>query len=122
MGCPGAVILPGNCPDVYNYMQAMDVFLFPSNYEGLPLVLIEAQSNGLRCFSSAGAVTEEVNLTGLVEYIPLSAPVDTWADKVLAYAGGYPRKDTYAEIGATGYDVETAVKRLQHFYIEKYVQ
>lgn len=122
LGLTGAVILAGNVPDVYNYMQAMDVFLFPSNYEGLPLVLIEAQSNGLRCFSSAGAVTEEVNLTRLVEYIPLSAPVDTWADKVLAYAGGYPRKDTYAEIGATGYDVETAVKRLQHFYIEKYMQ
>jgi hypothetical protein len=74
----------------------------------LPLVLIEAQSNGLRCFSSAGAVTEEVNLTGLVEYIPLSAPVDTWADKMLVAAGGYCRKNTYAEIGNAGYDVETA--------------
>ncbi len=119
LGLTEAVILAGNVPDVYNYMQAMDVFLFPSNYEGLPLVLIEAQSNGLKCFSSAGAVTEEVNLTGLVEYIPLSAPVDTWADRVLAYVDGYRRKDTYAEIRAAGYDVETAVKRLQHFYIEK---
>lgn len=120
LGLQDTVILTGNVPDVYNYMQAMDVFLFPSHYEGLPLVLIEAQAAGLKCFSSAGAVTEEVNLTGLVEYIPLSHPVDEWADQILEYAGGYKRKDTYEEIVKSGYDAEAAVKWLQNFYLQKY--
>lgn len=120
LGLKDAVILTGNVPDVYNYTQAMDVFLFPSHYEGLPLVLIEAQAAGLKCFSSAGAVTEEVNLTGLVEYIPLSKPVEDWADRILKYAVGYKRKDTYEEIVKSGYDAETAVKWLQNFYLQKY--
>ena len=115
-----SVILTGNVPDVYNYMQAMDIFLFPSNYEGLPLVLIEAQAAGLRCFSSAGAVTEEVNLAGLIEYIPLSKPAEYWADRILRCAAGYERIDTYEQIVKSGYDAETAVEWIQNFYLQKY--
>lgn len=102
--------------DVHEILQVMDVLLFPSLFEGLPVTLIEAQANGLKCIVS-DTITKEVDITGLVEFIPLSKPASYWAEQVLKYADGYERKDTYAAICAAGYDIKDNAKWLENFYL-----
>lgn len=65
------VILTGNRSDIQDLLQAMDVFLFPSNYEGLGIVIIEAQAAGLKCIVSADVIPQEVKITDLVEFVSL---------------------------------------------------
>lgn len=63
--------------DTPDFLQAMDVFCLPSRFEGLPISVIEAQAAGLRCLVS-DLVTEEVDITGLVEFLPLEE--ECWAE------------------------------------------
>lgn len=58
------VIFIGNSHKVSDYYQAMDVFVFPSLAEGLGIVLIEAQSNGLKCFTTKNKVPKEAEYIG----------------------------------------------------------
>lgn len=119
LGLAGAVVLTGVVSDVHRYMQAMDVFVFPSHYEGLGMVLVEAQAAGLRCFTSAGSVPEEANVAGLVEYIPLSESPAVWAERVLRHTGPHPRTGTLEKIRAKGYDIAEAARRLEAFYLRR---
>lgn len=64
------------------FYSAMDVFLFPSKWEGLPMCVVEAQAAGLPCFVS-DTVTREVKLTDLVTYCSIELPDDEWADGIL---------------------------------------
>ncbi|MBQ3013808.1 MAG: glycosyltransferase, partial [Clostridia bacterium] len=73
LGISDSVKLLGSRGDVAELMQAMDVFLLPSIWEGLPVVLIEAQAAGLPCLVS-DTVTKEANLTGLCTYLPNDQP------------------------------------------------
>lgn len=68
--------------DVADLMQAMDVFVFPSLYEGLGIVLIEAQAAGLPCVVS-DTIPREAYLTDLVTAERLSSSTETWADNIL---------------------------------------
>lgn len=65
------VIMPGSRTDTENFYQAMDAFVFPSLWEGLPVSVVEAQANGLPCLIS-DVITEDVNLTDLISYLPLN--------------------------------------------------
>ena len=65
------VILLENRNDISDILQGMDIFILPSLYEGLPIVAIEAQSSGLKCFISKN-VTQEVKVTDLVEFIDIN--------------------------------------------------
>lgn len=111
------VVFTGVVSDVYHYVQAMDVFVFPSILEGLPLTLVEAQANGLKIFAS-DAVSSESDLTGLVEFLPLSLGAKEWAKRIIS-AMPYERQDKTAEIRQAGYDSETSAKWLEKFYLEK---
>ena len=95
----------------------MDVFLFPSLWEGLGIVLIEAQANGLRCVAS-DVVPPEAKITDLVETVSLKKPASYWADKVLACAGGYERKDMQDEITKAGFDIRETAAWLSDFYLK----
>ena len=73
------IIFTGVRNDVPDLMQAFDVFLFPSIYEGLPVTLVEAQAAGLHCIVS-DQVTREVAITKLIEFISLDEDINTWID------------------------------------------
>lgn len=100
-----------NTPDWY---AAMDAFLLPSNYEGLPVVLIEAQAAGLPCFVST-AVTREAGIAG-VEFLPLAAGPEAWADAILARPLAH-RNNAHA-LKEAGYDIADVAAKLQAFYLE----
>lgn len=106
--------------DVPDILQAADVFVLPSLWEGLPVVGIEAQASGLHCVASEG-VTEEMNAIGMVEYLSLDEPVEKWCEKLEA-AASKPRLDTYDKIKEWGYDIHTTTPWLQEFYLNKHNQ
>ena len=78
LGIEKSVLFMGVRTDVNRLLQAMDVFLLPSRFEGLPLVLIEAQTSGLRCLTTKNKVPYEVNVTGNVEFEELKENSIEW--------------------------------------------
>lgn len=118
MGLQDCVYMIGDRKDVYRIMQAMDVFVLPSLFEGLPVTMIEAQAAGLPCFIS-DKVPLECKKTDLVTQISLQTSAKQWAKQILA-ARNTERKDTYAEIVAAGFDIVESAKWLQNFYLEQW--
>lgn len=103
--------------DVADLMQAMDVFVFPSLYEGLPVTMVEAQAAGLPCLISDKVPPECILTDGLVDILSLSAAPETWAEKILEKRE-VPRTDRQSEIAAHGFDITTEAVKLQEFYLE----
>ena len=96
--------------DVYNIF---DVFVLPSLHEGLPVVSLESQINGLQMIAS-DSVSGETNLFGTAQYLRLDE--DLWAEKFME-EGIYQRADIdRADVVKTGYDITTAAnERLQEY-------
>ena len=107
--------------DVADLMQAMDVFVFPSLYEGLPVTMVEAQASGLPCVISDKVPSECILTDGLVDILPLLANPDAWAAKILEKRR-ILRTDHHTEITAHGFDITTEAVKLQKFYINAYEQ
>ncbi|CAK6476278.1 Putative glycosyltransferase EpsF [Peribacillus frigoritolerans] len=104
--------------DVPDLMQAMDLFLFPSIHEGLPVALVEAQATGMHCVVS-NTVSTEIALTDLIDYVDLEESSDIWAKKILSYDNSYERKNTQSQIVNAGFDIENAANLIEEFYIER---
>lgn len=107
--------------DVADLMQAMDVFVFPSLYEGLPVTMVEAQAAGLPCIISDKVPPECILTEGLVDVLPLSAEPEIWAAKILEKKN-LPRTDRRSKIAAHGFDITTEAVKLQEFYLKAYEQ
>ena len=120
LGIRNNVIFAGLRSDVNKLLQAMDVFLFPSLYEGLPLSIVEAQAAGLPCLIS-DKVPIECKKTDLVRQIPLEESSEIWADSVLA-ASNIERINTLAEIRRAGFDIRENADWLQKFYLEEIIR
>ena len=108
------VILLGARADIPELLQALDVFVLPSLYEGFPVSMIEAQAAGLPCFIS-DMVPLECKITEEVEQLALSDGAQVWAEKILAFRG-MSRRDNYDLIVAAGFDIKSNAKWLEEFY------
>ncbi len=117
LGLEGQVLFTGIRSDISRLLQAMDVFLFPSLFEGLPVTLIEAQASGLPCFVS-DVVTEEVKVTNGVYFLSLNQSSQVWADEIVSVMKFYQRESTCVEICDAGYDVTQNTELLQSFYLD----
>lgn len=113
LGISAHVLFLGVRSDIGRLLQGMDVFLLPSRYEGLPLVLIEAQAAGLPCVVS-DAVTRESDLSGNLRFVSLKASLADWSRCVL----GTPseRSDTSGLIKDRGYDSAEQAEWLKTYY------
>ena len=118
LGIRDNVVFAGVRSDVNRILQAMDMFLFPSIYEGLPLSIIEAQAAGLPCLIS-DKVPIECQKTNLVRQIPLKESRTVWRDAVID-AGKVVKRDTSKEISDAGFDICQNAKWLEDFYLDKY--
>lgn len=114
LGIEEKVIFVGNIPNVNDYLQAMDVFVMPSLFEGLPITGIEAQANGLPCIF-ADTITKELGITKQAEYCSLGASAKKWAEIVIQ-ASKNGRRDCKAEIIEQGYSIKDTVNYLYEFY------
>ena len=113
LGLEGRVILTGSRSDVAGVMQAMDVFAFPSAWEGLPVTVVEAQSAGLPCLIS-DRVTKDVDLTELVRRLPIDRE-EAWAEAILETE--LLRRDVIDEVRKAGFDVRESAAKLMEFYL-----
>lgn len=105
--------------DVSRLMQAMDLFVFPSLFEGLPVVLVEAQAAGLKCVVSE-TITRETDVTARVDFVSLNKSSDVWADRILA--SSYEHADTAKLLSENGYDTTTMAKWLTQYYMDNCLQ
>lgn len=114
-----SVIMPGSRADTENFYQAMDVFVFPSLWEGLPVSVVEAQASGLNCLIS-DVITHDVDLTDLIHYIPLDKK-DLWLAQIEKI-----QKEHRSAISPENmqklqsFDSNAVAAQLQTFYINLY--
>lgn len=109
------VLLLGTKENVWDYYQAFDSFVFPSLYEGLGIVLIEAQCSGLKVFTSKERVPKDVKITDNLSFIPLLDNAKEWA-LIISKNKQYIRKSRIEEIAAHGYDIHQESSALLKFY------
>lgn len=107
------VYLLGSRKDVNRLYQAMDVFLLPSRYEGLPVVAIEAQVAGLPCILS-DRITKEVKITEDVTFLNLEAGSIQWAETVLRKKSNQRIKENQID----KFDIKCQAKRWVNYYSE----
>ena len=115
LGLEDAVKFLGVRSDVERVIQAFDLFLLPSLFEGLPVTMVEAQAAGLPCVIS-DKVPKDCDITGNVKVVGLEEDVDIWADTVLEYVNNYERKDTSELIKKAGFDIKENALWLEQFY------
>lgn len=101
--------------DVSQLLQAMDIFVFPSVFEGLPLALIEAQASGLLVFASKDVIPQEVKMSDYFEFIGLEKTPQQWADIILnKYVSlNIKRENRTNEIEKCGYNIAIETKKLE---------
>lgn len=117
-GLQDNVLFMGVRKDIPELLQVMDVFVFPSLYEGLPVTMIEAQAAGVPAVIS-DRVSEECIITeGLVKVEGLENTPEQWAEEILKQAK-ISKNDKSEEIKKAKYDVETTAKWLEEYYLKK---
>ena len=134
MGIESRILFMGNRGDVYRYYQAMDYFLLPSLYEGLPGTAIEAQASGLPGILS-DAVTKEAVITDLLQMRSIEEDAKLWAEEIIKSASETrKREETEADSKASdikdrkrgdyaklvkkaSFDVKEQAKKMQEFYV-----
>lgn len=110
-----SVVFLGQREDVADLYQAFDVFMLPSLYEGLGIVLIEAQCAGIPAFAST-EVPEIAKVSNILDFIDLNTSKEMWADIILQSIKGYERKDYLKDCQKCGYDIKIEVKKLENKY------
>lgn len=113
------VLFLGMKRNVHEYLMASDCFILPSESEGLPLSLIEAQASGLPCFVSEEAVARESDVTGLVHYLSINAEPAAWVDMINGCRCAVPesREEGCRQVVECGYDIKAEARALESFYI-----
>jgi len=115
LGIADAVKFEGLVDNVSEYMQAFDLFLLPSHFEGLPIALVEAQAAGLKCLVSEN-VSREANVSGCVDFLKLSK--ELWCEKILeSYLNIGERYDNNRIMIEQGFDLSKQIKELEHLYL-----
>ncbi len=119
LGIMDACTFVGAQTDPVPFYQGMDIFVFPSRYEGLPGSVIEAQVSGLPCLIS-DTIAKEVDATPLVTRMSLTEGEEAWAGHILQWAsewgGVIDREDYVEEIKKAGLDCNEQAKTLSRFY------
>ena len=113
------IIIVSETPNVNDFYNSMDIFIFPSLFEGFGIVGIEAQANGLPCIFSSN-VPKATKITDLVEYISLDSNFEIWKNKIEELLEKNARKenDYYKEVIEKGFDLKTEVIKFQKKYLD----
>lgn len=114
LGISDAVSFLGFRQDIPELLQAADLLILPSLFEGLGIAAVEAQCTGIRCLLSEH-VPEEAVVTDNALRLPLD--VGCWRDEIVKAArNGYERRDRSAEIAAAGYSLKEQIKVIEKIY------
>ncbi len=117
LGISHKVMFLGVRTDIPKLFQMLDVFVFPSFYEGLPVTLIEAQAAGVKIFAS-NAITEEVCLTDDIVFLSISNSADYWSEKILKIPS-FKKNDNVEQIVRGEYDIVKNSIEIEKFYFKQ---
>ena len=120
LGVADKVHFLGNHKNIADYYQAMDYFVYPSRYEGMPGTIVEAQASGLPCLMS-DTICREVIATELVETMSIEKEPKVWAEvlqrRIDALVSKQENREKYAaKMAAAGFDVQAQAERMMRFY------
>lgn len=118
LGIADCVIFAGAQKNPAPFLSAMDVFLFPSLYEGLGSALIEAQANGLHVITSKNVVPKDIDITGNATFVSLADKPDVWANVIQAHFG---RKDPDSanDMVCKKYEIRVITEQLLTIYTKR---
>ena len=106
-----SVIFLENITNMHEYLSAMDIFLLPSNFEGLPLVGVEAQANGVKCLFSSN-IDKRLKINSNVKILDLN--LKKWIKECKIEE----RIESEKNLREHGYDIKEQAKKLSHIYNE----
>lgn len=115
------IIYKGTTDHINNYLNAMDLMVLPSWYEGFPVTSVEWQANGLTCLLS-DTITKDTNITGLVKYLSINNGTDCWKDEILNFKKDIKKRESQEypnKLIDNGYDIKNNAKELKNHYINK---
>lgn len=111
------IVFVDNTNDIQGYLSAMDVFVFPSLFEGLGIVLIEAQASGLNCFVT-DSLPAEISLTNNLKRLSLKQSPEVWAKEILESTSNYDDREKINEVvSKSDFDVKKTAKIIENYYI-----
>ena len=111
LGIQDKVIFTGVRKDVNRLLTGMDVFVFPSLYEGMPNTVVEAQATGLPCLVS-DTITREISITDLISFMRIENDSQLWAEDAISLAVKPNDRLIYNKLmKERGYDIEDCVKQ-----------
>ena len=104
--------------DVENLYQGMDLFMFPSLFEGLPVVLVETQASSLPCLIS-NSITKEVDFLPIIYRMDLKNSIEEWANCAINILNSNKiRSNDISELKNSGYDINITAKEIETFYYD----
>lgn len=121
-GLKEAVCMTGNINNVNEYLNAMDLVLMPSLFEGLPLTLVEQQANGLKCVV-ADTITREADKTNSLTFLSLDASVSEWTDAIEGILSSdkddrsIRSQSNIKKIAECGYSIQEEARKLNAYYL-----
>lgn len=111
------VIMPGMIADANKWYQAFDVFILPSLFEGLPVVLVEGQASGLPCIVS-DTITRQINITDLIKYKSIKESTQEWAKDIESLIENNKERHKYKkEMCRAGFDVKNMADDVMKYYM-----
>lgn len=119
LGLGNNIIFLENRSDINELLQAVDVFLMPSLFEGLPFALVEAQAADLPCVIS-DTISEEAMITENVYVVPLKEKAEIWAECIIKIAAETCRKSQIALLSEKGFDISCNAKEIVEYLNVKY--
>lgn len=119
LGLKDKVTFTGNINNVSDYLNAIDIIVMPSLFEGLPLTLVEQQANGLQCIVS-DTITKEADKTGNLSFLSLHVPIAEWVQTIEDSNCMQNREQRSIKainaITKAGYNIQTEAKNLVDYY------
>ena len=119
LGLTNKVTFTGNIDNVSEFLNAIDIIIMPSLYEGLPLTLVEQQANGLQCVVS-DTITAYADKTGNLSFLSLQASISDWVHAIENSHCMQDRelrsKDAIVAIEKAGYSIQREAKKLVEYY------
>lgn len=112
-----SVTLFGEQNDVPRFLMGMDYFIFPTVYEGLGIVAIEAQATGLPVIAS-NAVPAEARISDYYYSVSLNSSIENWINVINTVPRNFKREDGWRNAKKNGYDIESSSEELLSFYKE----
>ncbi len=111
-GLSRSYLVLSNRSDIPNLLSVMDIFVFPSLFEGLPVSLIEAQESRLPCFISDN-ISDYAIMSNLVSSFSLKDGERKWAENILTY-----KKPIKTIINDSDWDIRKVTKKLEKLYLD----